>query len=77
MFQLALAPTEMRLNDYYTKYYNHAMRIIFTGAIPLVALVYFNYRVYAAFQLRRRNMRGRDVERMSITFCWAFLGHLQ
>ena len=57
-FQLALAPTELRLNDYYTIHYNHNLRIIFTGAIPLVTLVYFNYRIYSSFKQRRQNVRG-------------------
>jgi len=56
--RLSIAPTELRLNDDYTTHYNHNLRIIFTGVIPLIALVYFNYQVYCAFKQRRRNMRG-------------------
>ena len=58
-FQLSIAPTELRLSDDYTTHYNHNLRIVFTGVIPLIALVYFNYQVYCAFKQRRRNMRGK------------------
>ena len=59
-FQLSIAPTELRLSDDYTTHYNHNLRIVFTGVIPLIALVYFNYQVYCAFKQRRRNMRGKN-----------------
>ena len=59
-FQLSIAPTELKLRDDYTTHYNHNLRIVFTGVIPLIALVYFNYQVYCAFKQRRRNMRGKN-----------------
>ena len=57
--QFVIAPTDLRLNDDYTKHYNQNLRIIFTGLIPLLALVYFNYKIYTAFKQRLRNMRGK------------------
>ena len=59
-FQLSIAPTELKLRDDYTTHYNHNLRTVFTGVIPLIALVYFNYQVYCAFKQRRRNMRGKQ-----------------
>ena len=60
VLQLSIAPTDLRLNDDYTKHYNQNLRMIFTGVIPIAALVYFNYKIYTAFKQRLRNMRGKQ-----------------
>ena len=38
--------TELRKNPTYAIYYNCWARIIITGLIPIVLLIYFNYKVY-------------------------------
>ena len=38
--------TELRKNPTYAIYYNCWARIIVTGLIPIVLLIYFNYKVY-------------------------------
>ncbi len=58
---MSIAPTKLRLNDDYTTYYHHYARLLVTGVIPLVALIFFNWRIYNAFKLRRQNMRGKNV----------------
>ena len=49
-YTLYLSPTELRMNDYYVFYYNNIAKLVVTGLIPLVALCFFNYKIYLAMR---------------------------
>ena len=57
--QADIAPTKLRLNDNYTVYYYNYSRLIFTGILPFMALIKFNYQIHHAIKIRRQNMRGK------------------
>ena len=58
--QADIAPTKLRLNDNYTVYYYNYSRLIFTGILPFMALIKFNYQIHHAIKIRRQNMRGNQ-----------------
>ena len=67
--QADIAPTKLRLNDTYTVYYYNYSRLIFTGILPFLALIKFNYQIHHAIKIRRQNMRGNQHKKCSAREC--------
>ena len=46
-------PTELRQNEDYIYHYHNNARLLVTGIVPFVALLFFNLSIYRALQRRR------------------------
>ena len=57
--------TELRKNPTYAIYYNCWARIIVTGLIPIVLLIYFNYKVYKDVKVSPPFLLHSDLSKQS------------
>jgi hypothetical protein len=51
--EIQLTVTELRKNPYYATYYSSWARLIVTGIIPFMLLVWFNTKIYRDIQVKR------------------------
>ena len=53
--------SELRRDQNYTKYYTFLTRLLITGIIPILALVFFNINIYLVKTVKNGKVKGREI----------------